>query len=87
MIDPEHVMLALTRLRDFLVEREISEVSMQVYDPNRGRLSPRILCANPARDLCRNGNNGTSTQEVLFEHRLSFGRTRESRVGGTRFLS
>ena len=27
-IDPEHVMLALTRLRDFMIERGITEVSM-----------------------------------------------------------
>ena len=40
-IDPEHVMLALTRLRDFMIERKIMEVSMPVYDPNRGKLSPR----------------------------------------------
>ena len=44
-IDPEHVMLALTRLRDFMIERRISEVSMPVYDPNRGKLSPRELYA------------------------------------------
>ena len=44
-IDHEHVMLALTRLRDFMVERGIMEVSMPVYDPNRGRLSPRELYA------------------------------------------
>ena len=44
-IDPEHAMLALTRLRDFMIEREIVEVSMPVYDPNRGKLSPRELCA------------------------------------------
>ena len=44
-IDPEHVMLALTRLRDFMVERRIMEVSMPVYDPNRGKLSPRELYA------------------------------------------
>ena len=42
-IDPEHVMLALTRLPDFTVERGIMEVSMPVYDPNRGKLSPREL--------------------------------------------
>ena len=29
-IDPEHVMLALTRLRDFMIERRITEVSMPV---------------------------------------------------------
>ena len=44
-IDPEHVMLAVTRLRDFMIEREIVEVSMPVYDPNRGKLSPRELYA------------------------------------------
>ena len=44
-IDPEHVVLALTRLRYFIVERGIREVSMPVYDPNRGRLNPRELYA------------------------------------------
>ena len=42
-IDPEHVMRALTRLRDFMSERGIREVSVPVYDPNRGRLNPRKL--------------------------------------------
>ena len=44
-IDPEHVMLALTRLSDFMVERGIREVSMPVYDPNMGRLKTRELYA------------------------------------------
>ena len=44
-IDPEHVMLALTTLRDFMIERRITEVSMPVYDPNRGKLSPMELYA------------------------------------------
>ena len=44
-IDPEHVMLALTRLRDFMTERGKMEVSMPFYDPNRGKLSPRKLYA------------------------------------------
>ena len=44
-IDPENVMLALTRLREFMVERGIMEVSMPVYDPNRGNLNPRELYA------------------------------------------
>ena len=43
--DPEHVMLALTRLREFMIERGIVELSMPVYDPNRGKLSPRELYA------------------------------------------
>ena len=40
-IDPEHVMLSLMRLKDFMVERGIREVSIPVNDPNRGKLSPR----------------------------------------------
>ena len=44
-IDPEHVTLALTKLRDFMIERRIPEVSMPVYDPNRGKLSTRELYA------------------------------------------
>ena len=44
-IDPEHVMLALTRLRDFKFERGMREFSMPVYDPNRGKLNPRKLYA------------------------------------------
>ena len=44
-IDPEHVILALTRLRDFMIERGITEVSMPVYDPNRWKLSPKELYA------------------------------------------
>ena len=44
-IDHEHVVLALTRLRDFRVKRRTMEVSMPVYDPNKGELSPRELYA------------------------------------------
>ena len=44
-IDPEHMMLALTKLRDFMFGRGIGEVSMPVYDPNRGRLNRRELYA------------------------------------------
>ena len=44
-VDPEHILLALTRLRDFMVEIGIREVSMPAYDPNRGRLNPRELYA------------------------------------------
>ena len=44
-MDPEHVILALTRLRDFMVERGIMEVSMPVYDPHRGKLNPWELYA------------------------------------------
>ena len=44
-VDPENLDLSLTRLRDFLVEREVKELSLPVYDPNRGRLHPRELHA------------------------------------------
>ena len=42
-VDPENLVLSLTRLRDFLVEREVKELSLPVYNPNRGRLHPREL--------------------------------------------
>ena len=44
-VDPENLVLSLTRFRDFLVEREVKELSLPVYDPNRGRLHPRELYA------------------------------------------
>ena len=33
-VDPKKLDLSLTRLRDFLVEREVKELSLPVYDPN-----------------------------------------------------
>ena len=45
MVDPKHGVLASTRLKDFLVEREVNEVSMPACDPNRGRLNPWELYA------------------------------------------
>ena len=44
-VDPENLVLSMTRLRDFLVERDGKELSLPVYDPNRGRLHPRELYA------------------------------------------
>ena len=44
-LDPENLVLSLTRLRDFLVEREVKALSLPVYDPNRGRLHPWDLYA------------------------------------------
>ena len=40
-----NLVLSLTRLRDFLVEMDVKELSLPVYDPNRGRLHPRELYA------------------------------------------
>ena len=39
------LVLSLTRLRDFLVEREVKELSHSVYDPKRGQLHPPELYA------------------------------------------
>ena len=44
-VNPEKLVLALTRLRDFLVERGVTYLSLPVYDPNRGKLHPRELYA------------------------------------------
>ena len=44
-VDLKDLVLSLTRLRDFLVEREVKELSLPMYDPNRGRLHPRELYA------------------------------------------
>ena len=44
-VEPENLFLSFTRLRDFLVEREVKDLSLPVYDPNRGRLHARELYA------------------------------------------
>ena len=44
-VNPESLVLALTRLRDFLVERGVTSLLLPVYDPNRGKLHPRDLYA------------------------------------------
>ena len=44
-VDPENLVLSLTRLRDLLMEGDVKELSLPVYDPNRGRLHPRELYA------------------------------------------
>ena len=45
-VDPENLVLSLTRLTDFLLEMDVKELSLPVYDPNRGRLHPRELYAS-----------------------------------------
>ena len=45
VVDPEHVMQALTRLRDFLLERGRKKFSLPVYNPNWGRLNHTELYA------------------------------------------
>ena len=44
-MEPENLVLSLTRLRDLFVEMDVKELSLPVYDPNRGRLHPRELYA------------------------------------------
>ena len=44
-VDAENLVLSLTRLRDFLVERDVKELLLPVYDPNRGQLHPREMYA------------------------------------------
>ena len=44
-VNPESLVLALTRLRDFLVERGVTSLSLPIYDPNWGKLHPRELYA------------------------------------------
>ena len=45
VVETEHVLLALTRPRDFLVERVGKEILIPFCDPNRGKLNPRELYA------------------------------------------
>ena len=44
-MNPESLVLALTRFKDFLVKRGATSLSLPVYDPNRGKLHPRELYA------------------------------------------
>ena len=44
-VNPESLVLALTRLRDFLVERGVTSLSLTVWDRNRRKLHPRELYA------------------------------------------
>ena len=39
-LEAESLALSLTRLTDFLVESGVKELSLPVYEPNRGRLHP-----------------------------------------------
>ena len=44
-VNPENLVLSMMRLRDFLLEREVKELLLPVYDPNRGPLHPPELYA------------------------------------------
>ena len=67
--EAENLVLSLTRLRHFLVESEVKELSLPAYDPNRGRLHPRELYA-----LIYAIFYDTNTQEYLHKkHYLSIG--------------
>ena len=64
-VDPEDLVLSLTRLKDSLVEREVKEISLPVYDPNRGRLHPRELYA-----LIHVIFSGTNIQVYLHKKKI-----------------
>ena len=44
-VDPEVLVLFMTRLRYLLVEKGVKELSLPVYESNKGRLHPRELYA------------------------------------------
>ena len=44
-VNSESLVLVLTRLRVFLVERRVISLSLPVDDPNRGKQHPRELYA------------------------------------------
>ena len=70
-MDPENLVLSLTSLRDFLVEMDVKELSLPVYDPNRGRLHPRELYALVHVIFSDTEHTSISTQEILLKYRLS----------------
>ena len=49
-VDPKNQVLSLTRLRDFLVEMDVNELSLPVYDQNRTTASSVIVRAY-SRDI------------------------------------
>ena len=53
-VDPESLVLALTRLRDFLVERGVTSLSLTVYDPNRGKSTSERVVRPCTCDIFRN---------------------------------
>ena len=44
-VDPESLVLVLTRHRNFLVEKGVTSLSLPVYNFSRGKLHPRELYA------------------------------------------
>ena len=68
-VNPESLVLALTRLRDFLVVRGVTSLSLPVYDPNRGKLHPRELYAL-VHVIFSETDRGLLTKKVLSEHML-----------------
>ena len=73
-VDPEDLVLSLTKLRDFLMEREVKELSIPVFDPNRGRLHPRELYALIHKIFSDTNIEVSLHKKKLLEHRLRVGR-------------
>ena len=61
VVDPDYLVVALSRIGDFLIEKEVREVTILVYDPNSDKL-------NLASSLSGAGDNSTPTQQILSEH-------------------
>ena len=53
-VDPESLVLALTRRRDFLVERGVTSLSLPVFDPNRGKATSKRVVRPCTGDIFRN---------------------------------
>ena len=73
IVDPENLVLSLTRLRDFLVEREVKELSLIVHDPNRGRLHPRERYALIHVIVSDTNLQVYLQKNISIEYRLSLG--------------
>ena len=69
-VNPESLVLALTRLRDFLVERGVTSLPLPVYDPNRGKVHPRELYALVHLIFSETDIEVYLHKKVLSEHML-----------------
>ena len=57
----ESLVLALTRIRDFLVETEVTSLSLPLYDPNMGKKHPKRATCRSICNIFRNGHRGLLT--------------------------
>ena len=69
---PRAWMLALTRLRELLGRKRDTRGLTAGLRSKQGQVERYGIIRCPARGLCRNRDNGATTQEVLLEYCLSF---------------